>query len=230
MLQLKNSEARQVSGLFAYQPILNSVLDLIFPPRCAGCGRVDTIWCEACQSDLIATPIVLKAEPLEDFIGAASTGIHEAKLQDAVQALKYANVQDLAVTLADRLHRCLNELNWQFNVIAPVPLHADRLKSRGYNQAGLLANALADKQSHPYLPHAFQRVQQTQSQVGLTREQRLQNVEDAFTANPEQVSGKIILLIDDVRTTGATLRACAGAAQKAGAAGLYALTVTVARG
>lgn len=176
----------------------------------------------------MATPILLSTKPLPEFLGASSSGIHEAKLQDAVQALKYADVRNLAVTLAARLEDCLQQLNWQFDLIAPVPLHTERLKTRGYNQAGLLAAILAEKTSSTYEPHALMRLQQTRSQVGLNREQRLENVENTFSADPQQVSGKTILLIDDVRTTGATLSACADAAHQAGAVGLYALTVTVA--
>lgn len=229
MEHVNPAEARIVSGLFVYQKFVTPLLDLVFPPRCSGCGRVDTTWCDVCHQALRAVPIHVHRGEVTDLLGAAASGIHQGKLQEAVQALKYNNVQHLAQILGMRLIDCLEQLNWSFDAVLPVPLHPQRLKTRGYNQAGLVAQVVSDHYHHPSLPDALTRIQFTRSQVGLNRAQRLLNVMDAFIAEPKWVSNKTIVLIDDVRTTGATLRACAAALQQAGAAGVYALTVTVAR-
>jgi len=229
LVSRNQAEARSISGLFAYHRIIVPLLDLVFPPRCSGCGRVDTAWCEHCQRDLLAVPVQVHTIEIPDLLGVAASGVHEGVLQDAVQALKYHNVQHVAQALGTRLIQCLAQLNWTFDLILPVPLHPERLKKRGYNQAGLIAEVVSHHDQRSPQPDALRRVQYTRSQVGLNRSQRLQNVIDAFIADPQQVSDKIIVLIDDVRTTGATLRACATALHAAGAAGVYALTVTVAR-
>ncbi|MGB1288799.1 MAG: ComF family protein, partial [Aggregatilineales bacterium] len=100
------------------------------------------------------------------------------------------------------------------------------LRSRGYNQAEKIADALANYSPIPCIPEALHRERHTRSQVGLNQQERLQNVESAFIADTAIVSGKIVLIVDDVRTTGATLIGCAIALKDAGAADIYALTVT----
>jgi ComF family protein len=99
------------------------------------------------------------------------------------------------------------------------------MKERGYNQAGLLAKPLSILQNWNYSPGAVFRVRDTRSQVGLSAPERRLNISNAFRADPVRVSGKVILLLDDVTTTGATLTACSEALIKAGAKSVYALTL-----
>jgi ComF family protein len=103
------------------------------------------------------------------------------------------------------------------DMIIPVPLHWTRLWTRGYNQAGWLAQAIARKLGKHYAPLALLRKRRTPSQNGLSSSGRMRNVEGAF-AVAQDVAGKHILLVDDVYTTGATINACAKALLKAGAA------------
>lgn len=145
-------------------------------------------------------------------------------------SLKYENNRHLAIPLGERLAAAYSDLDWPVDFIIPVPMHAQRLKSRGYNQAGLLADTLAGYLTIPCQPHALQRTHYTRSQVGLNREDRQTNMADAFVGDPALLEGSTILLIDDVYTTGATLAACAAAATDAGASTIYGLTVTAARG
>jgi len=127
---------------------------------------------------------------------------------------------------------------WQFDTIIPVPLHTHRLKERGYNQSELLAAIVADETMIPMVTVAVERTRLTRSQVGLSATERRRNLVDAFIAHPDLdafiahpdlVTGKSILLIDDVYTTGATLGACAQALFDAGALSVYGLTVTAAQ-
>jgi ComF family protein len=150
-------------------------------------------------------------------------------LQDAVHALKYENGRQLAPVLGARLAYCLSLLGWPLDVVIPVPLSAERMKTRGYNQAGLLAQAVALETGLTYLPNGLVRIRDTQSQVGLDHLQRRDNVSGAFRAPAHTLEGLSILLIDDVCTTGATLEACAQAALDAGARCAYSLTVTAAQ-
>jgi ComF family protein len=107
-----------------------------------------------------------------------------------------------------------------------VPLHAERLRERGYNQAELLARAFCRQVGLPLRPRWLQRQRLTHSQVGLSAQERQANVAEAFSASAA-VRGKSILVIDDVYTTGATLNACATAALAAGAANVVALALAI---
>jgi ComF family protein len=113
---------------------------------------------------------------------------------------------------------------WQMpvDVVVPVPLHAKRERKRGYNQSSLLARHLSRKKGWRLLTNGLQRFRYTPPQTGLGRSERLQNVQRAFRADPKQVAGSRILLVDDVVTSGATLAASAEALLEAGAASVSA--------
>jgi ComF family protein len=224
------SEARLSTGLrVSLHHIWQTCFDLVFPPRCAGCGCADVAWCMRCMAATVAVPLRLTTRSLP-AITCAATGTHQGQLQLAVQALKYDQVTMMARPLAKRLHQALDKLGWQPDLILPVPMHQTRQTERGYNQAYLLAAQLAQARGIPCLPQAARRERYTRSQVGLNHDERLLNVMNAFTADPALVSDKIVLMIDDVLTTGATLNACGTAVSLAGAKSVYGLTVTEARG
>jgi ComF family protein len=180
-----------------------------------------------CQHEAARNLPIFNLHHVDVLDGCAASGWHQGKLQNAVQALKYENARSLARPFALRLHHCLTELSWTFDTIIPVPIGTARLKERGYNQAGLIAAALAQEVGVAYHPHLLWRARETLSQVGLNAAERHKNVEGAFCADPA-LSERSLLLVDDVYTTGATLAACAEAARGAGALQVYALTVTAA--
>lgn len=226
-------KAQGNSGLFAPKQLITLfgeiVTDLLFPPRCAGCGRIDTYWCSNCAHDVEIIPYPSNLPPAEPIAGVAATGLHEDKLREAVQALKYENARAVAVPLGKRLAECLVRQQWMIDTIIPVPLHTMRLKERGYNQAQLLAEQVAQMTGIRCQPQALERIRNTQSQVTLSGTERASNLQDAFAANPVTLQNHVILLIDDVYTTGSTLRACSTALIEAGAQKVYGLTVTAAR-
>ncbi len=209
--------------------LLSLGIDLIFPPRCAGCGKIDTNWCKICDKELMALPFptgIHLVPPLRDITASAH---HGGIIREAVQALKYSNLPQVAIPLGSRMATCLDRKTWTIDIIVPVPLHISRLAERGYNQAKLLADQVAHNTGIPCTPEAMQRVRYSQSQVQMTAEERQQNVKDAFTANPSLVAHKTILIVDDVYTTGSTLANCAEALLFAGAKAVYGLTATAAR-
>lgn len=207
----------------------NDGLDLVFPPRCANCGRVDATWCEACAQALIAQPLDIRHSQVQPLTGIVSTGIHEGLLRAAIHVLKYENLPQLAQPLGARLATAIRDQGWPVDVVVPVPLHFSRLALRRYNQAKLLAGELAASSGLAHAPEALRRERDTRVQVGLSRQERLDNVAGAFAADAAQVRDLSLLVVDDVYTTGATLAACAQAALAAGAQSVYALTVTTAR-
>ncbi len=226
------TEAQISSGLFALSRLRRYVqwsVDLLFPPRCAGCGRVDSAWCAECTRALVATPFPVVVSPLPPLMGIASTAAHTGIIREAVQALKYAGARQMGAILGARLAQHLAAQHWNCGIIVPVPLHTIRLQERGYNQSQELSNTVAAITGLQCIPEALTRHRMTESQVTMSAAERLSNVRNAFSAQFALVNNQNVLLIDDVYTTGATLRACGEALLEAGAASVYGLTVTAAR-
>lgn len=227
-------EASTTVGPRSYKTImrqlLNTALDLVFPPSCANCSKVDAYWCQRCLDLLQTLPVEILPTTLPDTAlpGTVSTGWHNGKLQNAIHGLKYENALETAPVLGQRIATALVRLKWKIDMLVPVPLHTKRLAQRGYNQAQVISEEAAPLVSLPCVPQALTRARNTPSQVGLGAQQRRDNMTDAFHADPLLLENKTVLLIDDVCTTGSTLSACAQAAQAAGAKAIYALTVTKA--
>ncbi len=203
------------------------VFDLLFPPRCVGCGRVGTVWCAACTHMLETLPVEMRQRPVEGALVIAS-GVHEGLLQEAVQGLKYHGLRTLAHPLGARVADVVRRSGQSFDVVVAVPTPPQRLRMRGYNQAQLIAEVTAQHLGASSLPDALTRTRETRSQVGLTSAERRQNVSGAFSAAPHHVRGLRVLIVDDVCTTGATLAACASALYQGGARAVMAATVTEA--
>ncbi|HUA59866.1 MAG TPA: ComF family protein [Verrucomicrobiae bacterium] len=165
---------------------------------------------------------------MRGFDAAYCYGSYEGVLRQLIHLYKYACIKTLARPLANMLARALPREE-RFDAITPVPLHWRRQWSRGFNQSVLLAQDLARRSGIPFLP-ALQRNRSTAVQAGLSNTKRRRNVASAFRVRRRggwigKVSGRRILLVDDVMTTGATAAACANALKRAGAARVALLTV-----
>ncbi len=221
--------------------LLWSGLDLIYPPRCGGCEESGQRWCDICAASvrLINAPICpLCGNPqLRSAIcrrcqsdrpayrAARSWARFEGPLKNALHRLKYGRDIGLGASLARPLIRMTIEMDWQPDLVVPVPLGKARLAERGYNQVALLARPLAYALGTSYRPGALRRKRDTRSQVGLRREERWANVQDAFLGQTQYVRAQSILLVDDVMTSGATLDAGANALLAAGARTVHAITL-----
>jgi ComF family protein len=144
-----------------------------------------------------------------------------------VAELKYRGRRRIAGRLAKLLlERAEVEELLRGGVLVPVPLHPHRRAERGYNQAELLARAIATRSTAPLATGLLTRRRDTPRQTGLPAAQRRRNVSGAFVVTrPERVRGRVLVLVDDVCTTGATLRACAEALRQAGASEVRVLTL-----
>lgn len=206
-----------------------AALDLLYPPRCAGCGQIDTIWCANCQQQLDACAPLLTFTPLSPLSASAATAWHEGVAREAVHALKFEACRPMAAVLGQRLATALNSLQWRVDGLIPVPLHPTRKAERGYNQAEWLAEAVVSQTGIECFPNALVRTRNTPHQVGANAAERQANVADAFEPAGEALQGRHVVLLDDVFTTGATLQACAQAALAGGALTIFSLTATAAR-
>ncbi|HXN31925.1 MAG TPA: ComF family protein [Polyangiaceae bacterium] len=200
---------------------------VVAPPRCAACDtpvRLLSVFCSACAST---------AERVQDNDPPVTAAfVYGGAVERAITRLKYDRRPDLARPLGDLLWRALrpDARGLRGSVVVPVPLHASRLAQRGFNQAALIARRVALRIDAPLLPLALARVRDTPQQAALDREGRIANVAGAFcTRQSDRVRGRSVLLIDDVRTTGATMNACASALLVAGAASVAHAVVAVAR-
>ena len=227
-----------------YKGIWNTV-DYIYPPTCGGCGTPGARWCLVCaaQVETIYPPVCNRCGRIVDshrtcnacqtispqFTSIQSWAFYDGPVRSAIQSLKYKRDIALGELLSRNLITLLSRINWQIELITPVPLSIARQAERGYNQASLLSIPVALGLRIPYNPAALRKVRDTRSQVGLSHHQRRENIEGAFWADPKPVKGKRVLVIDDVVTSGATLNECAGVLFAAGAAEVYGLTVAQAK-
>lgn len=164
------------------------------------------------------------------FERALAFGAYEAELRDLLHLFKYARVHPAAAVLGRMLAQVMDGLNVAGAVVVPVPLHAGKARQRGFNQAEQVARAALRLVARPerfrFEPGVLVRQRDTQSQTGLTRRQRRENVRGAFRVQrPEKILGRTVLLVDDVYTTGTTASECARVLRRAGAEKVFVATV-----
>jgi ComF family protein len=197
------------------------LLDLLFPQRCAGCQRYGADWCEQCASSVEALePASLSGIPL------LAGGRFAGPLQRAIHRYKYGGRQQLARDLSGSLLQAVRRAEIQLSALTFVPLHAERLRQRGFNQAERIAVQLGKQLGLPVVD-GLTRVRATPAQVGLSQAARRLNLVDAFLWSGPGRPPAALGLVDDVCTTGATLEAAVDAIRLAG--GSPAALLVVAR-
>ncbi len=226
-----------------YRFFWNSV-DWLFPPECIGCGKEGVqicadCWhgmeraslnsCIYCGVQLPKRGVCARCEHLPHAIDELRyVAAYQDVMRTAIHRLKYERDLGVALELANMLAQIVQATNWQIDLIMPVPLSEKRKAQRGYNQAALLAYPLSLRLHLPENTKGLVRVHETRSQVNLNFQERQENVQGAFSADPTIVKDKTILLVDDVFTTGATINAAASALREAGCTRVYALTAAKA--
>ncbi len=211
-----------------------ALLDLVYPLYCAVCGvRLEAtetgMLCETClrQMPKHRFPASLPGDfPHLDHLWSAAP--YEGVLRESLHRLKYEGKKGLAMPLGSLMADFFRDhlIKVPFDGLIPVPLFPARERERGFNQSFLLAKILSKRYSLPIGSGDLIRTRATHPQVSLPRERRIQNVKNAFRVkHPSRLSGKHLLLVDDVVTTGATLSACAKVLKAAGAEKVSALTL-----
>lgn len=230
------------------------ILDFILPTSCSFCN--DPVgdsgipfFCSACWADFspirgpvcprcgrpFDSPETLSHSPdhaclacrreLPLFDQALSVGHFEGSLREAVHQFKYRPCRSLGKPLGEWMAANVR-LVTDIDIVMPVPLHAGRLKERGFNQALLLAHRMSEAHRIPLSRDNLFRVRHTRPQVELSGAERIRNVAGAFALRqPGEVADRRVVLIDDVFTTGATMNECAAVLKRAGAAQVTAFTL-----
>lgn len=231
---------RQPPAYLLYKFIWNAA-DWVYPPYCGGCGQFGDRWCSHCQTSIEALPAEICptcgnphpggnlcsrcAEDPPAYHQLRSAVIFKGPVRNAIHRLKYDRDMGIGEALSKHLIQFVENFNWPLDCVTSVPLSNAHLMERGYNQSNLLARPLALAMQIPFMPQALKRTRETRSQVGLSAKERDINVRDAFWANGNLVKNKTVVVIDDVTTTGSTIRACASALHAAGALSVYGLTL-----
>jgi ComF family protein len=232
----------------AARSALRRMLDLALPPLCAACrepvegrGLCPTCWsklsfitrpyCERLGTPFVYDPGpgILSMEAIADppAYHRARAAVRFDEISRAlVHALKYSDRLDLAPMMGRWLSQAGRELLAEADALVPVPLHWRRLWARRFNQSAMLAAAVSSQTGVPVATGALKRVKPTAQQVGLSRTERAVNVQGAFRVPKDgkaAVTGRRLVLVDDVLTSGATVDGCARALLRAGAANVDVL-------
>lgn len=218
--------------------------DIVLPPTCLACGShvaADGALCSSCWGrvaflerpfcERLAIPFgydigpgALSAEAIADpppFGRLRAVAVYDEVAARLVHGLKYRDRPELGRSLGAMIARAAGDLAGGAELVLPVPLHRRRLWSRRFNQSALLAEALGRAWGVPFEPMLLERVRPTRQQVGLAPGQRAENVRGAFRVALEgrgRIAGRRVVLVDDVYTTGATVKAATRALLRAGAA------------
>jgi ComF family protein len=231
---------------------MQRLLDMLYPRKCIGCGRLSPetfrYICWDCWSDsapveppfcnLCGDPVAGSIE--HDFIcyactaekpafdAARSAVRYDGVVGEALRQLKYEKALWLAPDMAELLLNCLQAeyTGMGFDLVVPVPLYHVRRRERSYNQSAVLSHELTKRLGCRMSSRVLRRIRPTATQTNLTAANRLSNVLDAFQHGREKVlTGRHVLLVDDVMTTGATVNTCAKALKSGGADTVHVLTV-----
>ncbi|KKS95650.1 MAG: phosphoribosyltransferase [Candidatus Gottesmanbacteria bacterium GW2011_GWA2_43_14] len=220
---------------------MSGILDLFYPRRCLGCGRIGRYFCQKCRLHIpkmekLICPVCLKSSfdglthlncrsnfcPDGLFVSTYYRGI----MKKALKMLKYRLVRDLAPEIAGLFLESCPSYLLRLNLLIPVPLYPGRQRERGFNQSEILVREMAGRLKIKQTSNNLIRIRSTQPQFGLEKKTRLSNVKNAFSLKtPQTIKGKQIGLIDDVTTTGATLRECAKVLKIGGAVKVWGLVI-----
>jgi len=217
-------------------------VDFFFPRRCIGCGRTGDFLCANCCQKLpwLLPPFCHKCGRSESsgalcpscwgwqakIDGIRSPFKFDGVIRQAIHGLKYHNLKAISGRLAELLATYLQVNHVPGEVLVPVPLHPRRLRKRGYNQSGLLTQELGRLTALPVVDDCLFRSKDSPPQARTAAvENRRRNVTGAFVCRDQRLSGRHILLVDDVCTSGVTLDACAEALKAAGAVSVWGLTL-----
>jgi competence protein ComFC len=219
-----------------------SFYEALFPKHCFGCRQegswlcpncqkrlsyLKTFSCPFCQTVTNRGELCLNCQSQYSLTGILAACSFQSPTRELIHQLKYQKTKELCQLLTKILIKgTVKRLPEGRKIIVPVPLHPNQLRKRGFNQAELLAQELAQRLEITYNPDILKRIKDTKSQTKLNRQERLANLKDAFALNQKMdLRGISILLVDDVSTTGITLDQAAKALRLAQPNQIWGLVV-----
>lgn len=234
--------------------LVSSFLNLIYPRRCPVCDDIVTprgnLICDSCSDilNILKEPLCFKCgrrllDPDKEFCNTCSTSEHyfdrayslweyDKVTRRSIARFKYKGRREYAAFYADELYKYFNPLLYSLHLsaIVPVPIHENRLRVRGFNQAELISEILSDKLEIPHATDYLVRTKDTIAQKNLTSVSRKKNLNYAFSINKispfYNVHLENVLLVDDIYTTGSTVDACSKILKEAGSVRVFALCVS----
>lgn len=230
------------------------LLDLLYPPRCPVCNEIvslkDSGICPLCKDKFqyVQEPYCLKCgKPIEDegeeyckdckdkphyYIEGRACFVYNEYMKESIYRFKYNNKQEYATyyskAIYDRLGRKMQF--WNADALIPVPIHKDRLKKRGYNQAELIAKGLSRLTNIPIKNHILTRKNSTKALKNLDAKERENNLKKAFIVKENVVELRTVIIVDDIYTTGSTVDAISSVLLEAGVENVYFITLCIGRG
>lgn len=205
--------------------VIEWLLDLLYPPRCVFCRRLlregEKGLCRACREGLPSlTPVETRRE-VPGTVFCSAPFLYEGAVREALLRYKFHGAAAYGRTFAEFIAKCVDENAVSCDSITWVPLSRRRLRQRGYDQARILAEETAKLLGLPCEKMLVKRVDNRPQSSTRSAEERRQNARDVYACKMD-LTGRRVLLIDDIVTTGATLSECAGVLKKAGCAAVYA--------
>ena len=222
--RVKSAGEAVIDVLLPPQELLGLEADPIAKRMWAGVTFLDAPWCEACGLPFeYAVPggaLCARCAVKRPVCGRARAAMaYDEGSRALILSFKHGGRTEGLASFAAQMRRAGRDVLAQADLLIPVPLHPTRLIKRRYNQATLLARALAKITPAEFAPDVLFRIKRTQSQGGFNARARIENVRGAFSVKQAaRIEGRNVVLIDDVYTTGATLEACARILKQAGAA------------
>lgn len=227
---------------YEIQRSLWKIADWVYPPTCASCGLLGYRFCPECLSKV--NPINFdyciycgdKKIENQNLCGncenqkfaykdSASWAEYEGSIREAIHDLKYHNNLGLGDFFSPYLIQLIEKKNWHFDLVVPVPLSKGRMKQRGFNQAALVAKPISRYFRVPFSGSALIRTKETPSQIDLSAHERITNLRDAFFGNTAKLKGKKVVIVDDIITTGSTMKYCSQSLLDSGASEVYAISI-----
>jgi len=207
--------------------IFSALVDLIFPPRCVFCGTVvppSTLVCEKCGREITCINVVkcIELPSVGKTVPCAVPYSYEGTIRQSIINFKFYGQTQFRGLYSEKMaeHMKISFSDYHFDAITSVPISAKRRKLRGYNQSELIARSTGKYLNLPYHEYLI-KTEDNKEQHKLSEIQRQRNVKGVYKPKREsQIVGKNILLVDDIVTTGATLRECATVLFQSGASGV----------
>ncbi|MDP8299385.1 MAG: ComF family protein [Candidatus Tantalella remota] len=214
------------------QQILHSCMSLVLPSPCSGCGyggaEYPHMLCDSCRQK------ILSGAPCDtlysDIVSITwSCRMNKGALRECIKRFKYDGNRGFLPLFEKILYPFIEDKSLagpKPKLLVPVPIHPSKREFRGFNQSELLAEVVTSRSEHRLDRHLLVKTRNTPSQTGLTKQKRINNLRGSFAVVDRlRVTGRSVILVDDITTTGATLEACARELLRAGARNVCALTL-----